>query len=140
MKRLKMLVINAKSPIPVIDGAAIRSMQMIRMLSERYNVDLVYTCKDSLKVSDESMLYKYCRNVVSFTTTQFGMILRGIFCFFNSKPLQYNYFYSRQAKSYIDSVVSKYDVVYCNNLHALYGDTYMQLPPWTNEKDISSLN
>ncbi|MGM9838208.1 MAG: glycosyltransferase [Paludibacteraceae bacterium] len=116
--RLKILVINAKSPIPVIDGAAIRSMQMIRMLSERYDVDLVYTCKDSLKVRDEGILYRYCKNVVSFTTTQSGMVLRGLLGYFSTKPLQCNYFYSKEAQSYIDSVLSEYAFVYCNNLRA----------------------
>ena len=57
MKRPHILVINSKTLLPNIDGATIRSTQMIRMLAETCDIDLVYTCSTKLRPADNSPLY-----------------------------------------------------------------------------------
>ena len=43
MNKKRILVISSKPPFPVQNGAAIRTMQMLRMLSVFYDIDLIYT-------------------------------------------------------------------------------------------------
>lgn len=118
MKRPRVLVINSKTLLPNIDGATIRSTQMIRMLAETCDVDLVYTCSQKTKPRDISPLFQYCKNVTEFTTSTIGMLFRGIFGFFSSKPLQCSFLYSPDAQKFIDQHLEKYDFVFCNNVRA----------------------
>lgn len=118
MKRPRILVINSKTLLPNIDGATIRSLQMIRMLAQTCDVDVVYTCSKRTQPKDISPLYAYCKNVVGFTTSAWAMILRGCFGLFSSKPLQCAYFYSPAAQRYIDKHLAEYDFIFCNNIRA----------------------
>lgn len=118
MKRPRVLVINSKTLLPNIDGATIRSLQMIRMLAETCDVDVVYTCQRSLQPKDLSPLYAYCKHVTGFTTSTLAMIVRGCLGLFSRKPLQCAYFYSPEAQRYIDSHLAEYDFVFCNNVRA----------------------
>ena len=44
IKKGRLLFICAKKPFPVQDGGAIRTMQMYRMLSQYFDIDMVYSC------------------------------------------------------------------------------------------------
>ena len=117
-RRLHILVINSKTLLPNIDGATIRSTQMLQMLAETCDIDLVYTCSKDTLPADESPLYNYCRKVKGFTTSTFGMITRGLLGLFSSKPLDCCYLYSQEAQLYIDAHLNEYDFVFCNNVRA----------------------
>ncbi len=117
-KRPHILVINSKTLLPNIDGATIRSTQMLQMLSEMCDIDLVYTCSKDTFPTDESPLYNYCRKVTGFTTSTFGMITRGLLGLFSSKPLECCYLFSPEAQLYIDTHLNEYDFVFCNNIRA----------------------
>ena len=118
MKRPRVLVINSKSLLPNIDGATIRSTQMVRMLAETCDVDLVYTCSKKTQPKDISPLYAYCKHVKEFTTSTLGMIIRGLLGIFQSKPLQCAYLYSPEARQYIANHYEEYDFIFCNNVRA----------------------
>ncbi|MBQ9340573.1 MAG: glycosyltransferase [Paludibacteraceae bacterium] len=118
ISRPRVLFINTKTLLPNIDGATIRSTEMLRMLSETCDVDVVYTCSRSTKPADVSPLYMYCGKVTEFTTSTFSMVARGLLGLFSGKPLQCSYFYSREAQRYIDEHLAEYDFVFCNNLRA----------------------
>lgn len=118
MKRLHILVINSKTLLPNIDGATIRSTQMIRMLAETCDIDLVYSCSPKTQPEDISPLYKYCKRVTCFTTSTLSMIFRGCLGLFSKKPLQCAYFYSPQVQHYVDAHWKEYDFVFCNNVRA----------------------
>ena len=113
MNKKRILVISSKSPFPVQNGAAIRTMQMLRMLSAFYDIDLIYTYTGQDSRSD---LDKLCRNVYAFRTSALGMVSRGILGLFISKPLQCSYFYSSKANSFIKNNIYKYYLVFCNNI------------------------
>ncbi|MCR5532934.1 MAG: glycosyltransferase [Paludibacteraceae bacterium] len=91
---------------------------MVRMLAETCDVDLVYTCSKKTQPKDISPLYAYCKHVKEFTTSTFGMIIRGLLGFFSSKPLQCAYLYSSEAQKYINEHIPEYDFVFCNNVRA----------------------
>ena len=108
MNKKRILVISSKSPFPVQNGAAIRTMQMLRMLSAFYDIDLIYTYTGQDSRSD---LDKLCRNVYAFRTSALGMVSRGILGLFISKPLQCSYFYSSKANSFIKNNIYKYYLI-----------------------------
>lgn len=113
MNKKRILVISSKSPYPVQNGAAIRTMQMLRMLSAFYDIDLIYTYTGQ---NSRSGLDKLCRNIYAFRTSALGMVSRGILGLFISKPLQCSYFYSSKANSFIKNNIYKYHLVFCNNI------------------------
>lgn len=116
MKRKKVLVVSSKRPFPVCDGAAIRTMQMIRMLARICDVDLVYTCNRSLPPADDREIQSLCGEVHAFPEPKWKMILRGLAAIFGSKPLQCGYFYSPAMRRFIDERIGGYDFVFCNNI------------------------
>lgn len=64
--RKRILVISSKRPFPVQDGASIRTSQMIRMLSQIFEVDLVYTCNPYKTFADLTELRCFCRQISEF--------------------------------------------------------------------------
>ena len=62
--RKRILVISSKRPFPVQDGASIRTSQMIRMLSQIFEVDLVYTCNPYKTFADLTELRCFCSLVM----------------------------------------------------------------------------
>lgn len=118
MTRKKVLVINTKGILPNIDGATIRSNQIIRMLAETCDVDLVYTCEAKFLHKDNKPLAPYCKQITAFITSRISMVLRGICGLFSSKPLQCAYIYSPEAQHYIDEHLHEYEFVFVNNVRA----------------------
>lgn len=116
MKRKKVLVVSSKRPFPVCDGAAIRTMQMIRMLARICDVDLVYTCNRSLSPADEREVQSLCGEVHAFPEPKWKMILRGLSAILGSKPMQCSYFYSPAMRRFIDGRIGGYDFIFCNNI------------------------
>lgn len=113
MNKKRILVISSKPPFPVQNGAAIRTMQMLHMLSAFYDIDLIYTYTGQ---DSRAGLDKLCKNIYAFRTSALGMISRGILGLFISKPLQCSYFYSSKVNSYVKNNMHKYHLVFCNNI------------------------
>jgi glycosyltransferase, family 1 len=115
--RKRILVINSKRPYPVCDGAAIRSMQLLRMLSIDYDIDLMYTfCDRKSTLYHNAELPNICRNVYSVKMNKCRMISQAILGFFKKRPLQCYYFYSYKLQNIIDQKIDSYDFVVCNNI------------------------
>ena len=117
--RKRILVISSKRPFPVQDGASIRTSQMIRMLSQIFEVDLVYTCNPYKTFADLTELRCFCRQISEFLEPKWKCVLRALLGFFKSRPLQCSYFYSPRMMSYIQEHLSLYDYVFCNNIRTV---------------------
>ena len=76
--RKRILVISSKRPFPVQDGASIRTSQMIRMLSQIFEVDLVYTCNPYKTFADLTELRCFCRQISEFLRAQVEMCITRI--------------------------------------------------------------
>ncbi len=113
MNKKRILVISSKPPFLVQNGAAIRTMQMLRMLSVFYDIDLIYTYTGQ---DSRAGLDKLCKNIYAFRTSVLGMVSRGILGLFISKPLQCSYFYSSKVNGYVKNNMHKYHLAFCNNI------------------------
>ena len=89
----KILVISSRAPYPLHRGGAIRTYQVIKLLSRIYTVDLVYIT-DDLKDETVSEMGRFCREVIPFPVRKMDYYLnvcKGLIS--NNLPLQVNYFY-----------------------------------------------
>ena len=114
----KILILSSKPPYPLRDGAAIRTHQSIRLLSELgHHVDVLYLSEEDDIAKVTEGLKPYCQNIYSFILTKrrsYFNVLKGLLT--NLLPLQVNYFYSRKVKKWINRNSSRYDIIYCNNI------------------------
>jgi len=116
MVKAHILIINSKCPYPICDGAAIRSMQMIKMLSLMYAIDLVYIYDNKFGNCIKNPLFEICDSVRSFKISPFEKVFNLLLGLFQKRPLQCSYFYSSEAKKYVNMVIDSYAFVFCNNM------------------------
>ena len=112
----KILVMSSRAPYPLHSGGAIRTYQVIKLLSRIYTVDLVYIT-DDLKDETVSEMGRFCREVIPFPVRKMDYYLnvcKGLIS--NTLPLQVNYFYFDKVQSWVDRNIHKYDGVFCNNI------------------------
>lgn len=114
--RKKVLVISSKKPFPVQDGAAIRTMQMVRMLSRMYEVDLAYTCYSRSKSEIPDEIRSLCGEIHEFAEPQWKCVMRALAGFFSVWPLQCCYFHSPRLARFVETHADRYDYVFCNNI------------------------
>lgn len=113
----KILVICSRIPYPLIGGDKIRMFNSLKLLSEKYSVDLLFINNEKTKSEYINELKKYCDNVYNFDFMKIKFImntLKGIFI--NKNPLQVNYYYFNKVKTFIEKNYSKYDTIYCNHI------------------------
>lgn len=113
MKRL--LFISSRPIYPIIGGDQIRTAQQLEFLCTKYKVDVIYQAEVRSKVQ-----LGRCTSSVSlvkcFYSSKLVNCLRTLHSLCNRLPLQVNYYYDKAMKQYIDSHLSEYDVVFCNNI------------------------
>lgn len=112
----KILVINSKRPYPVFDGAAIRSMQMIKMLSQDYLVDLIYIYEKELNSPYLNELSSCCNMVYSVKLSKWKSYYNSFIGLFRKRPLQCSYFYSEKTQQIVDLKIDSYKFIFCNNI------------------------
>lgn len=115
-QKKKLLFICSKKPFPVQDGGAIRTMQMYKMLSNYYDIEVVFSCNDKKEaeaVPSEEYGIKSCKG---FYLPKWKSIFQTFFALFSLTPLQCAYFYNKKMQKYIDTDKGNYDFVFCNNI------------------------
>lgn len=111
----KVLFISSRPIYPIIGGDQIRTAQQLEFLLEKYDVDVVYQCTSK----DNGILKKYAPKVnksIFFKISKIQYYIQTLRFLFNNRPLQVNYYYNKKMKSYIDSCINEYDIVFCNNI------------------------
>lgn len=115
----KLLMIFYRPPFPLIGGDKIRMFQNLKILSNYYNVDVVFiNDKKTDKMIIDNVL-KFAKNVVAFEfkkkrfywSTLLGFLL-------NKRPLQVNYYYFKEVQDWVDNNISNYDTVFCHTIRA----------------------
>lgn len=117
--RKKVLVISSKCPFVGRDGATIRTMQMIRMLAQLYELDLVYTCFPDKMMKDKREISSLCNHIQEFQEPKWKCFVRTLWGFCVLRPLQCSYFYSPRMARYVKERVNQYDYIFCNNIRTV---------------------
>lgn len=112
----KALMISYRAPYPIKSGDKIRMFQNIKLLSELYDIDLIYL--DDNKVDENTIeLENYCNKIVKFRVKKMESIVNGIAKYIvEGLPLQVGYFYNKRISKWIKKHISEYNLVFCNHL------------------------
>ncbi len=137
----RMLFISSKKPFPVQDGASIRTMQMFRMLSQFYDIDLIYVCSDREGADITSMQSLNIQSCKGFYLPKWKSLIQTGCALFSKKPLQCAYFFSKKMDKYVRSHIDNYDYVFCNNIRtASYVINKSECLRWIDFVDAISMN
>lgn len=111
MERKNCLLVLPRSIFPVIGGYAIKNKELIKILNERYNLSLV-VISDHIPGEEEEEFYSN-HSVIHkvFVFGRLRYLLNAFHTLFTSEPLQVGYFYFNEVQSYIDSILSRQDIV-----------------------------
>lgn len=110
----KVLLITSRLPYPPYSGMDLKNYKMLEILSKYYEVYLLsFYNKNNNKIDDG--FYKWLKNIgVNYKVINFSkfMFLKNVVrSFFNSKPLQVNYYYSPKVGSFVGSIINKFDII-----------------------------
>lgn len=111
-----MLFISSRPLFPIIGGDQIRTVQQLKFLLQKFEVDVYYI--SSIK-GDEDILRKELpeiKGIYKFYSSRLRHYWQTLRFIFNNWPLQVNYYYDRRLDSLINSKIEEYDLVFCNNI------------------------
>lgn len=100
---------------PITGGDQIRTVQQLDFLRERFDVDILYISQDD----NEFFPIEYERsikNIFHFKVSRTKSLFQTLRFFKNTLPLQVNYYYNSSVAKFINSIIPKYDCVFCNNI------------------------
>jgi len=109
----KILMISYRFPYPLIDGSRIRIYNIGKILTERYQVDLLAINEGKIAIGDIEETEKIFNKVIpfSFNPVLFKInTLRGLF---SKNSLQIYYHYFKKVQEWINQHYSEYDLIFC---------------------------
>ncbi|MBD5281037.1 MAG: hypothetical protein HDS35_10935 [Bacteroides sp.] len=117
----KILFISSRPLYPIIGGDQIRTVQQLCLLEKDFIVDVLYLTNE---IENEDFYSKHSnvRNIYSFHIRKYMNYIQTLRFLFNRLPLQVNYYLNRRVRNFINTIISNYDAVFCNNIRtAEYG-------------------
>ena len=124
----KILFVSTRNPYSGrYSGDVIRSLKIINTLKKKFNVDVVYLTKKNSNLND--------KNITSFIHPNF--FFKILYCFISLikiKPIKFGLFFSKDMKSYIQSVSHNYELIFFQHIRAsqylpekFYGKTILDM-------------
>ena len=115
----KLLMICYRAPYPLKSGGVIRMYQFIEILSQYYDITLLYL-EDQQEDEDMQPLYDKCSMVKKFHVNKLRRCVQAVgdylFC---GQPLQGGYFYSREMQKFIDEHEQEYPNILCTHVRSI---------------------
>lgn len=115
MSRQKLLFISSRPLYPIIGGDQIRTVQQLNFLTNKFDVDVLFLFQDnSEKMKNKE--FHGVTNVFCYRISKIQSIIQTLRFIINNLPLQVNYYYNRKVAHIVDSIITNYDCVFCNNI------------------------
>lgn len=119
----KILMLCYRRPYPVISGAEIRMFQFIEVLSEYYQVDVLYLDESRDESRDEPDLSGLAQKTglaLPFRVSKFRRLVQSalVYCFEN-KPLQIGYFHSASMQKWVNAHAKEYPLILCMHVRTV---------------------
>lgn len=111
----KLLFISSRPIFPIIGGDQIRTKQQLELLCEHFEVDVLYMTNPGDTVDLKKYMHGIGR-VFKVIVPRYKHLLQTLGFFFNTKPLQVNYYRSKKVINLIKRIEGDYDVFFCNNI------------------------
>ena len=109
---MKILLITHRVPYPPNKGDRIVSFNILKYLSKKHEISLVYPSFSRRELKFVNDLKKYCVSVDSVLLSPWISKIRCLFSFFNSNPFSLNYFYSRKMGKIIKQKIKEADLIF----------------------------
>lgn len=124
--REKLLMLCYRAPYPIKSGSEIRMYQFIEILSEVYDITLLYLDERACgeQTAEEKVLmhplYEKCRDVKAFSVGKMKRYVQAMAGYlFAKQPLQLGYFYSGEMQSWINAHAGEYETVLCMHVRTV---------------------
>ncbi len=98
----------SRVPYPLEKGDKLRAYHLIKELSHEHEVNLFCLSDTAVHSDAESKLKEFCSEVYIHRLSGIGRIFRLMMGFFNSKPFQVSYFYSKNAQRVFNRFVEQH--------------------------------
>lgn len=114
----RILIVSSRPLFPPIGGDRIRTFNTVKILSEKYFIDLIYLKEKDGEVVNHHELNKYCTLVEGFKFSKFRFFLNTILGFFKNRyPMQVNYYYFKKVQRFIDNLLLNHDYEFVFGFH-----------------------
>ena len=134
-------MISFRCPWPEYKGGYIvRVLNTAKILSKDYNVDLVTLIENKGQERCLGNLEKIFNKVIFFRQSKIKKYLSIIRAFFLQRPLQVNYYFSKEVKEWIKRNCQNYDLLYFNTIRTADYAENVGVPKVLDLVDAISLN
>lgn len=121
-KMIRVLYTIHRCPYPPNKGDRIRSFNIIKYLSKRYDVKIIYPCFSRYDYKKKENLLKYCSYVECIKGSKIRSVLNCLLGLFYDKPLTHSYFKSRKIEESIKKIDFDVALVDCSSMAQFFVD------------------
>ena len=109
------MVLLSRIPFPLDKGDKLRAFHQIKNLSKKHEIFLCALNESKIHPEAYNSLKQYCTHIEFVNLSWFRIYLNIFLCFFQEKPFQIAYFYSRKVQEKIDRFIQDFqpDHIYC---------------------------
>jgi len=140
---MKIFVLLPRIPWPLEKGDKLRAYNQIKQLARNNEIVLCALNVDGNadKQKAFSMLQPYCVSVNFIDITKVSVLFNIIIAFFTGKPLQCGFYFSRNAKRKIHSLIKKHqpEMLYCQFIRVAPYIIKENLPKTIDYQDVLSI-
>ncbi|GAH86105.1 unnamed protein product [marine sediment metagenome] len=109
----KILMLSYRFPYPLIDGSRIRIYNIGKILTEKYQVDLLAINEGDVSIGDIKKTEKIFNKVIPFSFNPIWFKLNTLKGLFSKDSLQIYYHYFNKVQKWIDQHYKEYDLIFC---------------------------
>jgi len=109
----KMLMLSYRFPYPLIDGSRIRIYNIGKILTEKYQVDLLAINEGDVAIGDIKETEKIFNKVIPIFFNPIWFKLNTLKGLFSKDSLQVYYHYFNKVQKWIDQHYKEYDLIFC---------------------------
>jgi sugar transferase (PEP-CTERM/EpsH1 system associated) len=138
---MKIVVILSRVPYKLDKGDKLRAFNQIKQLSKTNEIILFALDDKNIPERQLVELKKYCSSVTIVRLSTFTIFLNLIRTFFDRKPFQVGYFYSKKAQNKLDELITKQqpDHIYCQLIRtAEYAKSHTSISKTLDYMDVFS--
>jgi|TARA_B110000046_G_scaffold43983_1_gene48983 polysaccharide biosynthesis protein PslH len=112
---MNLLVVLSRVPYPLDKGDKLRAFHQLKYLSKNHSISLFCLNEGAINPDSVQELQKICTRVKIIQFSKFQLLTNLFNGFFNQKPFQVNYFYSKKAQNAFDQFVEELipDAIFC---------------------------
>lgn len=119
MSEKKLLMLCYRAPYPLKSGSEIRMYQFLEILSEKYEITLLYL-QEGEETADPGPLCEKCGQVEKFRVAKWRRYAQAVAGYlFLGHPLQIGYFRSKAMQRWVNAHIGEYEDVLCMHVRTI---------------------